>query len=304
MNEPAIALEPLPDFTPMVEAIEAGGGRVVPPAEADGLVWIGVHDPDGLRSLLAEHPNIRWVQLPLAGIEEFVDVLDDSRTWTCAKVVYADEVAEHALALTLGGMRRIAQYARADSWTPTAGTNLLGARVVILGGGGIAESFIRLIEPFGCHTTVLRRSGTPTPGADVTTTLEDLHRSVADADVVLLALALTADTAGVVDAAALDAMAERAWLINVARGAHVDTDALVEALRTGSIAGAALDVVDPEPLPDGHPLWSLPNVIITPHTANTPQMAQATLGAHVTANVARFGRGEPLLGLVDVDAGF
>lgn len=99
-------------------------------------------------------------------------------------------------------------------------------------------------------------------------------------------------------------MSDRAWLINVARGAHVDTDALVDALRSGSIAGAALDVVDPEPLPDDHPLWTMPNVIITPHTANTPQMAQATLGAHVTANVARFGRGEPLLGLVDVDAGF
>ncbi len=95
-----------------------------------------------------------------------------------------------------------------------------------------------------------------------------------------------------------------AWLVNVARGAHVVTDDLVEALRARSIGGAALDVTDPEPLPDGHPLWSLDNCLITPHTANTWEMAGPLFAERVGANVGRRLRGEPLLGLVDPTLGY
>jgi phosphoglycerate dehydrogenase-like enzyme len=94
------------------------------------------------------------------------------------------------------------------------------------------------------------------------------------------------------------------WLVNVARGAHVVTDDLVGALEHGVIGGAALDVTDPEPLPDGHPLWSLANCIITPHVANTPEMALPLLSARITDNVRRWSRGEPLLGLVDPALGY
>jgi phosphoglycerate dehydrogenase-like enzyme len=99
-------------------------------------------------------------------------------------------------------------------------------------------------------------------------------------------------------------MEDHAWIVNVARGRHIVTDDLVEALRTGMIGGAALDVTDPEPLPIDHPLWTLPNCIITPHVGNTPEMAKPLLAARVTENVRRFGRGDDLIGLVDVDAGY
>ena len=99
-------------------------------------------------------------------------------------------------------------------------------------------------------------------------------------------------------------MQEHAWLINVARGAHVVTDDLVVALQDGTIGGAGLDVTDPEPLPEGHPLWELPNCIITPHTANTLEMARPMLAARIKANIARFVAGEPLIGLVDPDLGY
>ncbi len=99
-------------------------------------------------------------------------------------------------------------------------------------------------------------------------------------------------------------MEPHAWLVNVARGKHVATDDLVTALREGWIAGAALDVTDPEPLPDGHPLWELPNCLVTPHTANTQEMARPLLGARIRENVRRFGEGEELLGLVDVERGY
>jgi phosphoglycerate dehydrogenase-like enzyme len=122
--------------------------------------------------------------------------------------------------------------------------------------------------------------------------------------VVFLALALTPATRHIIGAAQLEAMDERAWLINVARGGHVDTDALVGALRAGSITGAGLDVTEPEPLPDGHPLWSLRNCIITPHTADTWDMRMPLLSARIRANTAHFAAGEPLEGLVDPVAGY
>ena len=124
------------------------------------------------------------------------------------------------------------------------------------------------------------------------------------ADLVVLALALTPDTEGMFTASEFSLMEDHAWIVNVARGRHVVTDDLVEALRAGTIGGAGLDVTDPEPLPDGHPLWSLPNCIITPHVGNTPEMAKPLLAARVTDNVRRFARGEELIGLVDVDAGY
>ncbi|MFP4513514.1 MAG: NAD(P)-dependent oxidoreductase, partial [Acidimicrobiales bacterium] len=99
-------------------------------------------------------------------------------------------------------------------------------------------------------------------------------------------------------------MADHAWLVNVARGRHVVTDDLVAALRDGAIGGAGLDVTDPEPLPPEHPLWSLPNVLITPHVGNTPEMGVPLLAARVTENVRRFAAGEDLLGIVDVDLGY
>jgi len=99
-------------------------------------------------------------------------------------------------------------------------------------------------------------------------------------------------------------MKSTAWIVNVARGRHIDTDALVDALDRNVIGGAALDVTDPEPLPDGHPLWALPNCIVTPHVANTREMGRVVLARRVTENVRRFGAGEPLLGLVDVELGY
>ena len=120
----------------------------------------------------------------------------------------------------------------------------------------------------------------------------------------MLALALTEQTRSGVGAAQLRAMREDAWLVNVARGAHVDTDALVTALREGQLGGAALDVTDPEPLPDGHPLWDLPNCVNTPHTANPWQTAQPLLAERIADNVRRDVAGDPLQGLVDLDAGY
>jgi phosphoglycerate dehydrogenase-like enzyme len=213
-------------------------------------------------------------------------------------------VAEHALGLALGGLRRIGQYARASSWGQGEGRNLLGARVVVLGGGGITESLLRMLEPFGCEVTVVRRRAAQAlPGAAVVGE-DQLDDALRGAHLVVLALALTPETRGILDGRRLRLLAPDAWVVNVARGAHLVTDDLVEVLAEGAIGGAALDVTDPEPLPDGHPLWSEPRCIITPHTANTVAMAEPLLRARVSENVRRWIAGEPLLGLVDPAAGY
>ena len=102
----------------------------------------------------------------------------------------------------------------------------------------------------------------------------------------------------------MGAMQDHAWVVNVARGSLIDTNALVEALAEERIGGAALDVTDPEPLPDGHPLWTEPRALITPHTANPPGALARALAGRIEENVARFGADEELIGLIDVEAGY
>ena len=288
----------------IVAAIEAGGGQVVDEAEAEALIWSDPAAPDRLRATLDAHPGLRWVQLPFAGIEAYGPVLDHDRAWTSGKRIYADTTAEHALTLTLAGFRDLRTYLREHRWTPGRGRNLRGARVTILGAGGVAEALMAMLHPFDCELTVVRRSPHPTPGAARTLGLHDLAEAVGQAEVVVLALALTPTTRGIIDRSALAMMRPDAWLVNVARGGHVVTDDLVDALRDGAIAGAALDVTDPEPLPESHPLWELDNCLITPHVANTHTMRKPRLAALITENVRRFSTGDDLLGRVDPDLGY
>ncbi|MCB0962534.1 MAG: dihydrofolate reductase [Acidimicrobiales bacterium] len=302
-TELTVAVEPR--SAPWIDAaVEDGGGRLVAPGSASSLVWTHNDDAAGLAALLAANPGIGWVQLPWAGVEPYRALFADGRVWSCAKGVYADPVAEHALALLLAGFRSLHRYSAATSWGEQAGRNLFDARVTIVGGGGIGRVLLDLLAPFRCEVTVVRRHPDPLDGATRVVGADGLLEALRGADAVVLALPLLPETVGLIGARELDAMDDHAWLVNVARGAHVDTDALVDALASGAIGGAALDVTDPEPLPDGHPLWDLPNVIITPHTGNTRAMARPLLGARITENVRRRIAGQPLVGLVDVDLGY
>ena len=290
-------------------AIEAGGGVVVALDGApQGLVWMDPRDVDPLRQLLAATPSVLWVQLPWAGVEAIAatGIFRDRSdlTWTCAKGVYAEEVAEHALALTLACLRLLPERARATSWPPLGGRSLFGLRVLVLGGGGITESLLRLLAPFGCDVTVLRRSPDALTGARRVVGPDALDAVLPDADVLVVALALTPETAAMIGGAELALLPAGAVVVNVARGAHIVTDDLVAALESGHLGGAGLDVTDPEPLPDDHPLFSAPNCVVTPHQANTAEMAEPVLRRRITENVRRWIAGEPLLGLVDPEVGY
>ncbi len=304
--QPKIAVAPASTRGWLRDAIEAGGAAVVEPDDATGLVWAEVADADGLDRILGSHAALDWVQLPWAGVEPYRDVIarHPERRWTCGKGVYAEPVAEHALALALAGCKHLGEYARATTWTGQAGRNLAGARVVVLGGGGITEVLLRLLFPFKCATTVVRRRPEPMQGADAVVGVDQLDAALAGVELLVLALALTPETAGIIDAKRLALLAQGALVVNVARGAHIVTDDLVDALQRGHLGFAGLDVTDPEPLPDGHPLWGMSNVLITPHTANTYDMAIPLLSERVTENVRRYAAGEPLLGPVDPVAGY
>ena len=306
MTPPRVAVGPFPsEFA--IDAVLAGGGEVVGLGDRpDSLVWLDPGDVDGLAAWLAEVPQARWVQLPFAGVERVAaaGLLDDERIWTCAKGAYAEPVAEHALALALAGLRHLPARVSATSWGLPAGTSLYDRKVTILGGGGIATSLLEQLAPFRVEATVVRRTPDAVPGAARVLPTDRLHEALVDPLVVVLALALTPETTGIIGARALAAMPETAWLVNVARGPHVDTAALVDALGAGSIAGAALDVTDPEPLPDGHPLWDLENCIVTPHTADTIDMVIPLLAERIRANVHRLADGDPLVGRVDASVGY
>ena len=305
ITPPNVAVEPECWRRPaLVDAVVAGGATMSSPAEAEALVWAEPAAPELLPVVLEEGAGIQWVQLPYAGIEDLTHLLDRDHLWTCGKGVYAEPVAEHVLMLALAGLRGMGSYARAHNWSPPEGRNLLGGRVTVLGGGGITESLVRLLDPWDCQITVLRRHPAPMEGVLRVVGPDSLQEALSDADVVVVALALTPETTGIIDAAALAAMAPHAWLINVGRGGHVVTEDLVDALNAGTIGGAALDVTDPEPLPDGHPLWNLGNCLITPHVGNTPEMGLKLLARRVTENIRRYIAGRDLLGPVDVDLGY
>jgi D-3-phosphoglycerate dehydrogenase len=292
---PTVHVGPESDGT-VEAAIREAGGEIAPLAEADGLVWVD-SNPDSFPEELPE--SVRWVQLPSAGVELWLDRIDRDRQWTTAAPAFGRTVAEHALALMLAATRRLHEFARARTWTRPPIAELAGSTVVLVGTGSIGRGLIELLEPFRAEVLAVTRRG-----RDGTLPVERLGEVLPRADYVVLAAPSTDATRHLIGADELAAMRADAWLVNVARGTLVDTEALVAALAEGSIAGAALDVTDPEPLPDGHPLWSEPRALISPHVA-TPDVALMNVLARLAGEqVRRLAAGEPLLSPVDLDAGY
>ena len=294
-----------------VDAVRAGGGTVAElTSETRGVVWLSSKDASQLTRVLAENPQIEWVQLPWAGVDGFSAILPAYAgkalpLWTSAKGAYSQPVAEHTLALMLALLREFPKRVVATSWsTVKEGTSLFGLDVLIIGAGGIATELIRMLEPFNVHITVVRRSPVPMAGVERTLTVDHLDEVIPEADVVVVAAAFTEGTSKLIGLQQLVAMKPTAVLVNIARGGLVDTDALTAALANGTIAGAGLDVTDPEPLTDGHPLWNESRVIITPHSADTPAMTAPLLAERIRINVEAFLGDGRFVGIVDPAAGY
>lgn len=294
-----VAIEPEHD-PHLVDAVAAGGGVVVPMEEARALVWIG--RPDEFPSSLPD--SIEWVALKTAGIEAFrtAGLIDDRRIWTNASGFYAAGVAEHALALLLAGLRQIPASVLLgwnEEVIPPAVRTLRGATVAIVGAGGIGRELTPRLKSCGATVLAVNRSGREVAGADRTVPATELDRVLAETDHVVLAAPATAETRHLIDDRTLGLLKPHSWIVNVARGPLIDQAALGRALRAGIVAGAALDVTDPEPPADDDPLWALPNVIVTPHIANPAPGLTREMAPWLAENVRRFGAGEELISLVD-----
>lgn len=305
-----IAIEPK-QFEPYVQAVEAAGATVVPmSAEVGALIWTDYAQPQALAELLRENPQLEWVQLPFAGVDAFAKVLKhpplyaNGGRFTSAKGSYREPVAEHALMLCMALGRAIPERIRATSWGRKFAVSLYDANIVVVGGGGITEEFLKLTAPFRSKVTVVRKRVQAMDGAAAVVPFEMLNDVLPSADFVVLAAALTDETTHLFDSERIACMRPEAYLVNIARGPMIVTQDLIDALENGVIAGAAVDVTDPEPLPDGHALWAAKNIIITPHTADTKPMVLRMFAARVLENVRAY-RGEgDWVGIVDPELGY
>lgn len=220
-------------------------------------------------------------------------------------------IAEHVLGFLLQFTRNLhlaaarQREARWDSlpYRETLRT-LRGKTLGILGLGAIGVRVAEIATAFGARVIGLKRQPSPVRGVEQVFGPEELPAFLAQSELLVNILPLTAATRGLLGARELSALPRGAFLVNVGRGATVDTDALLAALRSGQLAGAGLDVTEPEPLPAEHPLWAQPNVILTPHYAGAQPDYFRHLGELFLENLGRYVAGEPLLNVVDKTAGY
>ena len=258
-------------------------------------------------------PRVRWIQATSAGIGPFVkrrgyDKRMPRTVFTTASGVHARPLAEFCALAMLAfsrGLFTMLEAQRRQHWERFAGTDLLGKAVVIYGHGSIGEEVARASRALGMRTIGVKRS---VQGQDPEALqVDELHPAsglralLPRADFLVLAAPHTPETEGAIGRTELALLPAGAVLVNVGRGALVDEEALVEALRSGHLGGAALDVFREEPLPKGSPLWTMPNVLVSPHSASTSDRENARLTDLFCRNLRRFLAGEPLENVLDPD---
>ena len=299
--------EPLHVLVPTVELAEAVEGvsprvraHVADPRDgavtgeaARAQVWVppagpGAGVPDN--GFLAGLPGLRLVQLQSAGAEAYIGRLPEGVVLCNARGAHTPATAEWVMAAVLAAQRGLPTFVReqdAGRWSTTVHRSLVGARVLVVGAGDIGAAIGRMMAGFDVRLSYVARTA-----RDGVHGVDELPELLPHADVVVLVVPVTPQTTGLVDADFLAAMPDGALLVNAARGVVVDTDALLAELTAGRLR-AALDVTDPEPLPAGHPLWSAPGLLLTPHVGGAVPQSGERAARAVTAQLARLLAGEP-----------
>jgi len=275
-------------------------------ANADALI-----SPQLTREMLHAARQLRWVQILNAGAEDAVPLVKEtSITLTNLKVVLGPEVADHAMALLLSLTRGLYETIPArGKWEPPENvgqlTELRGRTAVIVGAGGVGTQIAERAAAFGMTIIGVDPMDT-TPGTFIKQMVKpnQLDTVLPLADVVFVTAPGTSGTKGMIGATQFQEMKRGAYFIAVSRGTVYSMDALVQALASHRLAGAGVDVTEPEPLPRNHPLWKFRNVVITPHIAGASDRSLARVLELLRANIGRFATGEPLLNMVDKNQGF
>jgi len=274
-------------------------------------------------ALIAASKEVRWIHALSAGVEDCVSVpavRERNLLLTNNQHVSAAPIAEHGIALMLALGRKLDTYVREQSagrWSPLGRSALgpgqavntmqviNGKTALVVGLGGIGTEFAKRAHALGMKVTATRNSGRT--GPDFVSYVggpEELLSLAKDADVIFNALPLTPATTDLFDAKFFAVLKPSAFVINVGRGKTIVTSALIDALTSGRLAGAGLDVTEPEPLPADHPLWKAPNVIITPHVAARSDLPPEKAFAVVYENIRRYAAGEKMLSVVDLERGY
>src|SRR5919202_2066863 len=257
--------------------------------------------------LLRAAPRLRWIQVGSAGVEDYLfpELVDSDVTLTNAKVIYGSHLADHLMAFILAFNRNLPHLwhcQQAEVWESRANLRAMemaGETLLIVGLGGTGLALARRAAGFDMRVlAVTPRPKPPPAGIERIARPDELHALLPEADHVAICCALTRETYNLVSDREFHLMKPTAFIHNVTRGAIIDHDALVRALRAGEIAGAGLDVTEPEPLPLGHPLWQMPNVLITPHASGHSPHSGERMFALFKENLRRFAAGEPLLNVV------
>ena len=283
----------LPDG--MTADVWTGGEQLPDSADEVEVVVLPFGVPSSRMPVLAKLPRLRLIQLMSAGAERAIPFVPAGVTLCNARGAHDPAVAEWIMAVILAEVRQLPRFLAAQQagrWDFASSRPLAGQTVLIVGYGSIGEAVERLLAPFG--VTMARIARHARPGV---LSMDDLPAVLPKADVVILLVPVTPATTGLVDARFLSQMQDGALLVNAARGSIVDTEALLAELRSGRLR-AALDVTDPEPLPAGHPLWSAPGLLLTPHVAGATTQADQHAMAIVRNQLARYAAGEPLLNIV------
>jgi phosphoglycerate dehydrogenase-like enzyme len=272
--------------------------------DAEGM--IGNVPPE----LIAESPRLRWVQTNSAGVERYraPEIVNSSVILTNCKILQGPNIADHAFALLLGLTRGVHLASRnRGEWTGGAyqPIELMGKTAVVIGVGGIGSQIAQRAHAFGMRVIGVDPKEMPyNPFVTRMVFPDRLESVLPEADVVFVAAPLTAETELLMNSKRFGLMKQGSYFIAVSRGGLIDTDALMQALDSRKLAGAGLDVTNPEPLPKGHPLWNFDNVIITPHIAHRSDNVQERRMNLFKTNLARFAEGEPLVNVVDKKKGY
>jgi phosphoglycerate dehydrogenase-like enzyme/glyoxylase-like metal-dependent hydrolase (beta-lactamase superfamily II) len=302
-------LAELKRVAPEVEFVPVKTAEDAARAAGDADAVVGFCTPE----IVKAGKGLRWVQVGAAGVEKQLspELLGSRAVLTNTARIYGPNVADQAFALLLAltrGLREVLPIETAEAaWRKPQGPQqeLHGKTMLVVGLGGIGTQIARRADAFGMRVMAVDPKDVARP--EFVFRVEKpakLGELLPSADVVVLACPLTKETRGLIGAEQLKAMKKSAYLVNIARGGLVDTEALTAALKSGQIAGAGLDVTDPEPLPDGHPLWRMTNAVISPHIGGQSPEARERQWRLWRENVRRFVAGEPLLCVVDKEKGY
>jgi len=297
---------------------EAVKGVTLVPVRSGAEAMAAISDADAYlgtcqAGLLNAGKNLKWIHSQQAGVEDCLTpkVREGNILLTNVQRLNGPNVAEHTMALLLSLTRRInvavANQAegRWDGRNMRDVMDLDGKTMLIAGLGGIGTDIAKRANAFGMQVIATRNSSREGPPFVARVGLaSELPAMIGEADVVVNVTPLTPETQDMFNAALFGRMKTGAYFINVGRGESVVTADLIAALKSGKIAGAGIDVTDPDPLPQGHPLWTSGNVVITPHTAGASELKQERAFVLIRENMRRYVAGEKMLSVVDVKRGY